>query len=77
LKKEGKITAWRVSVKKKENVSCAYIILKKSEALERITEILAKVTPERICFLKGLGNSNEFLQAILSENRSKITERHE
>jgi hypothetical protein len=27
--------------------------------------------------LKGLGNTNEFLQAILSDNPNKITQRHE
>jgi hypothetical protein len=64
-------------VRKKENVLCACIVLKNSYALERISEILAAVTPERICFWKGLGKSNEFLQPILSVKSSTVTQRHE
>ena len=42
-----------------------------------MTEILGKVSPLRICFLKGVGKTNGFLQPILAENLDKVTQRHE
>lgn len=41
-----------------------------------MTDILKKALPFRICFLKGVGKSNEFLQPILTDNTDKMNESH-
>ncbi len=59
---DEKITGWKMSARKKEGMNCAYVVLKKPDALSLMTEVLNKFIPERIVFLKGIGKENSTLQ---------------
>jgi len=75
LEENSKISAWKIAFRKKENLCCAYIVLKKAEALDTMTKIFAKAPLIRVSFLKGLGKCNELLQPLMPENPNKSSQR--